>query len=148
MKTVILAVMLAFTVLITSACGGRSALPQADSNLLVDYDLPVIYHLASIVHGDNPRERTQITDNATRQTILEAIEAAMQNPMSEEDQSSFIFQSMIRSLFLPPLEFVIEDVTYSFHGIDSVLIVSQSGDSQYYHVSGRWWDWWDDADTH
>lgn len=144
MKTVIFAAILTFAVLIASACGERLDSPQAADDPPVQDELPVIYLLASIRYADDPFEMTPITDTAMRQVILETIGASMQYPLSEEERADFIFQNMIRSLFLPPLNFVIEDVTYSFHGINPVLIVSREGEpSGYYHVADHWQGWWE-----
>jgi len=149
-RTALFTAILTFAVLIASACGSRQSVsPQADGDQLIHDELPVIYRMAFFRYADDPIEMMLVTDADIRQAILSAIETSMQNPMSEEEQSNFIFQSMIRSLFLPPLEFVIEGVTYSFHGIDPVLTVFREGEPPgYYHISDHWRGWWADEDTH
>ena len=150
LRTVLFTTILTFAVLIASSCGNRQPVsPQAGGYPLIHDEPPVIYRMASIRYADNPIEMTRVTDAAIRQMILETITDSIQNPMSEEEQSSFIFQDMIRSLFLPPLDFVIDDVRYSFHGINPVLIVYHPGEPPgYYHVSNHWRSWWPDDDTH
>ena len=131
MKLIAQLAALIFLVALASACSGQSDTPAHN-------ELPAIYLVPGIAGaGEEPR---RITDAALQQAILTAISASMQEPLSEEEVSEFIFRDLIRSLFIPPTEFITDDTSYLFHGVEPVLIVRNEGVVVgHYHVPyGSW----------
>ena len=98
--------------------------------------LPTVY--ATTKWGNDgfrvfPSEQLEITDDATRQELLEIIATSKQFPLTEESLYGFFLAS-----FRSPFYFIIDDTKYAFETQMRLLIVfdEEGYPSEYYYASG------------